>query len=80
MGPAISIDQRTVAAQPAGRDSVLSVFAGNPQNRLYAQRHREPEHESAQDHQDAGRVRNQATLTETYTKYLVIPSESVLES
>lgn len=57
MEPAISIDQQLplrLEAQLAGRDSVLSVFAGDPQNRLYAQRHREPKHESAKGHQDAG--------------------------
>jgi hypothetical protein len=35
MGRAISLDQRPVAAQLAGRDSVLPVPAGDTENRLY---------------------------------------------
>src|SRR5665213_1030660 len=56
MGPALSVDQRPVAAQLAGRDSVLSVPAGDPQNRLFHQCHREPKHELPQGHQDARRI------------------------
>ncbi len=56
MRPALPVDQRPVAAQLAGRDSVLSVSPGDPQNRLHDQCHRIAEHESAQGHQDARRI------------------------
>ena len=56
VGPAISFDQRALAKKLAGRDSVLSVPARDTQNRLHHQRHREPEHEPAQGHQDPRRI------------------------
>jgi Transposase, Mutator family len=56
MGPAIPHDQRLVAEKLAGRDSVFPVSAGDPQDRLYHQRHRITEHEFAQGDQGARTV------------------------
>ena len=56
VGSPIPLDQRHVEKKLAGDCTVLSVSAGDPQDRLYHQRHREFEHESAQGDQNQRRV------------------------
>ena len=55
-GTASTRPSRLVAAQLAGHRSVLPVPARDPQDHLHHQRHREPEHEPAQGHQDPRRL------------------------